>query len=83
MYLKYNMNTDELIDNTLTTLKVLGMLPKNGRLCIRRGQLTLEVDSNLQRIKRWIYRDSRDVTLMHIKNNKTIDNEHRRKMYRR
>ena len=62
------MNTDELIDSTLTTLKVIGMLPKNGRLCIRKGQLTLESDDPIQRIKRWIYRDSRDVTLMHLKN---------------
>jgi hypothetical protein len=66
------MNTDELIDSTLTTLKVIGMLPKNGRLCVRRGQLTLESDDHLQRWKRWIYRDSREVTLMHIKN--TINN---------
>lgn len=66
------MNTEELIDTTITTLKVIGMLPKNGRLCVRRGQLTLEIDSNLQRIKRWVYRDSREVTLMHIKN--TINN---------
>ena len=66
------MNTEELIDTTLTTLKVIGMLPKNGRLCIRRGQLTLENDDPIQRIKRWIYRDSREVTLMHIKN--TINN---------
>lgn len=66
------MNTDELIDGTLTTLKVIGMVPKNGRLCVRRGQLTLETDDHLQRWKRWIYRDSREVTLMHIKN--TINN---------
>lgn len=66
------MNTEELIDTTLTTLKVIGMLPKNGRLCIRRGQLTLESDDHLQRWKRWIYRDSREITLMHIKN--TINN---------
>jgi len=66
------MNTEELIDTTLTTLKVIGMLPKNGRLCVRRGQLTLENDDPLQRVKRWIYRDSREVTLMHIKN--TINN---------
>lgn len=66
------MNTEELIDTTLTTLKVIGMLPKNGRLCVRRGQLTLEPDDHLQRWKRWIYRDSRDITLMHIKN--TINN---------
>ena len=66
------MNTEELIDTTLTTLKVIGMLPKNGRLCVRRGNLTLENDDPMQRVKRWIYRDSREVTLMHIKN--TINN---------
>jgi hypothetical protein len=62
------MNTDEQIDNTITTMKVIGMLPKNGRLCVRKGQLTLEADNQFQKIKRWIYRDSRDVTLIHIKN---------------
>ena len=66
------MNTEELIDTTLTTLKVIGMLPKNGRLCVRRGQLTLESDDHMQRFKRWVYRDSREVTLSHIKN--TINN---------
>jgi hypothetical protein len=49
-------------------MKVIGMLPKNGRLCVRKGQLTLEADNQFQKIKRWIYRDSRDVTLIHIKN---------------
>lgn len=62
------MNTDEQIDNTITTMKVIGMLPKNGRLCVRKGQLTLEADNQFQKIKRWVYRDSRDVTLIHIKN---------------
>ena len=66
------MNTEELIDTTLTSLKVIGMVPKNGRLCVRRGQLTLESEDHMQRWKRWIYRDSREVTLMHIKN--TINN---------
>jgi len=41
------MNIDEQIDNTITTLKVLGMLPKNGRLCVRKGQLTLEADNHV------------------------------------
>jgi len=69
------MNIDEQIDNTITTLKVLGMLPKNGRLCVRKGQLTLEADNQMQKIKRWIYRDSRDVTLIHIKNTMSNTNK--------
>lgn len=66
------MNTEDLIDTTITNLKIIGMVPKNGRLCIRKGQLTLEQEDHFQLIRRWINKDSREITLLHIRN--TINN---------
>lgn len=66
------MNTEELIDNTIANLKVIGMVQKNGRLSIRKGQLTIEPDDHFQKLRRWFNKDSRDLTLMHIRN--TINN---------
>lgn len=74
---KYNrkqkdMNIEDQIDNTIASLKIIGMVPKNGKLSVRKGQLTLEKDDHLQKLRRWIYKDSRELMLMHIKN--TINN---------
>lgn len=66
------MNTEDLIDTTITNLKIIGSCPKNGRLCIRKGQLTLETDDHFQLIRRWLNRDSREITIIHIRN--TINN---------
>lgn len=61
-----------MIDNTIANLKVIGMVQKNGRLSVRKGQLTLEPDDHLMKLRRWFNKDSRDLTLMHIRN--TINN---------
>lgn len=66
------MNAEDLIDNTITNLKIIGMVQKNGRLCVRRGQLTLESDDYLQLLRRWVHKDSRTHALMHVRN--TINN---------
>jgi hypothetical protein len=66
------MNTEDQIDSTITALKVISMVQKNGRLSIRKGQLTLEPDDHLTTFRRWFFKDSRDHALMHIKN--TINN---------
>ncbi len=66
------MNTEDLIDSTITNLKIIGGVPKNGRLCIRKGQLTIESEDHFQLLRRWIHRDSRDISLIHIRN--TINN---------
>lgn len=66
------MNTEDMIDSTITSLKIISMVPKNGRLSVRKGQLTLEPDDGFQKIRRWLNKDSRDHTLMHIKN--TVQN---------
>jgi hypothetical protein len=60
--------TENIIDSTITTLKVISMVGKNGRLSIRKGQLTLEPEDTMQKFRRWFNKDSRDQTLIHIKN---------------
>lgn len=62
------MNIDEQIDNTITSLKILAMVQKNGRLCIRKGQLAIEPDDHWQSFRRWLKRDSRDQILLHMRN---------------
>lgn len=66
------MNADELIDNTVANLKIIGMVSKNGKLSVRKGQLMLETDDHYQMIRRWVNKDSRELTLLHVKN--TINN---------
>ena len=64
--------TDEFIDDTIAALKIIGMLPRGGKLCVRKGQLSLDQHDNIQRVRRWFRGDSRDLTLMHVRN--TINN---------
>lgn len=59
---------EEFIDTTIAALKIIGMVPKNGKLCVRKGQLSLDVADNTQAVRRWVQGDSRDVTLMHARN---------------
>jgi hypothetical protein len=63
---------DEFIDNTIANLKIIGMLQRNQKLCVRKGQLTIERNDKLQFIRRWLHSDSRDLILLHIRN--TINN---------
>jgi hypothetical protein len=62
------MQTEGFVDGTIATLKVIGMVGKGGRLCVRKGQLCLENDDSVQFFRRWLLGDSRDITLMHVKN---------------
>jgi hypothetical protein len=66
------MATEEFIDATIATLKIIGMVPKNGKLCIRKGQLCLDTGIKAQGLWRFFNGDSRDMTLIHAKN--TINN---------
>ena len=59
---------EEFIDTTIAALKIIGMVPKSGKLCVRKGQLSLDAADNAQAIRRWVQGDSRDVTLMHARN---------------
>jgi hypothetical protein len=62
------MNSDDHVDNIIMNLKIIGMVQKNGRLCIKKGSLTLEHDDQLQKIRRWFNKDSRESTMLHIRN---------------
>jgi hypothetical protein len=66
------MASDEFIDNTIANLKIIGMVPQNGKLCVRKGQLCVETTDQMQPVRRWVRGDSRDLTLMHVRN--TISN---------
>jgi hypothetical protein len=56
----------------MANLKVIGMLQKNAKLCVRKGKLAIDDEGHFQSVRRWLYRDSRDSVLMHMKN--TISN---------
>ena len=60
------MINDDFVDTTIANLKVIGMVPKNGKLCVRKGQLCLD-HIQAQSLRRWINGDSRDMTVMHTK----------------
>lgn len=62
------MLSDDFVDSTIANLKVIGMVPRNGRLCVRKGQLCLESEDQLQPMRRWARGDSRDLTMMHVWN---------------
>ena len=66
------MNIEDQVDNILQNLKIIASVQKNGKLCIRKGSLTLESSAPYQNLRRWINNDSRDLCIMHIKN--TINN---------
>lgn len=61
-----SLNEDS-IDNIITNLKIIGLIQVNEKLCIRKGHLQIDISSNYQGIKRWIYRDSRDIVLIYLK----------------
>jgi hypothetical protein len=59
---------DELVDKTMANLKLIGMIKKGEKVCLRKGQLNIEYIDRLQSIRRWYNKDSRDVSLIHIRN---------------
>jgi hypothetical protein len=59
--------SEEFIDSIITNLKILSIVQINEKLCIHKGHLQIDRDTGLQSIKRWFYRDSRDLVLNFIK----------------
>ena len=59
---------DELVDKTMANLKLIGMIKKGEKICLRKGQLNIEQVDRLQAFRRWYNKDSRDVSLIHIRN---------------
>ena len=60
--------TEEFVDGTIASLKIIGMVPKSGKLCVRKGQLSLDDGNSTQGLRRWANGDSRDLTLLHVRN---------------
>ena len=58
---------EEFIDTIITNLKIISIIQINEKLGIRKGHLIIDRDSNIQSIKRWFNRDSRDIILNYIK----------------
>lgn len=59
---------DEVVDKTMANLKLISMVSKGEKLCVRKGQLNIEQIDRLQPIRRWYNKDSRDNCLIHIRN---------------
>lgn len=59
---------DEVVDKTMANLKLISMVNKGEKLCVRKGQLNIEQFDRLQPIRRWYNKDSRDNSLIHIRN---------------
>lgn len=59
---------DEYVDRTMANLKLIGMVNKGQKLCLRKGQLNIESVDRMQSVRRWLNKDSRDVTLIHVRN---------------
>jgi hypothetical protein len=60
------MNED-IIDRILTSLSIIGKIKLNEKLCIRKGHLQIDYSSNFQSLKRWFFRDSRDIILLYLR----------------
>lgn len=59
---------EDLVDKTMANLKLIAMINKGEKVCLKKGQLNIEHVDRLQSFRRWYNKDSRDVTLIHIRN---------------
>jgi hypothetical protein len=70
---------DEVLDELMTSLRVISMIKEGQKVSLRNGVLSLESGKNsvLIAIKRWINSDNRQTTLHYIRNviNNAIDSE--------
>ena len=60
---------NETEDHLLTSLKVISMIKEGQKVCVRNGNLTLEIQSTgvVTSLRRWINKDSRQTTVHYIK----------------
>jgi hypothetical protein len=59
---------DEVVDRTMANLKLIAMINKGEKLCVRKSQLNIEQVDRLQPFRRWFNKDSRDNSLIYIRN---------------
>jgi hypothetical protein len=64
---KMDSMNEEFIDTIITNLKIISMVQVNEKLCIRKGHLQIDNSSNFQFFKRWLFRDSRDIVLVYLR----------------
>ena len=62
-----NILYEELVDNIITNLKILSLVNKDDKLCIRKGHLQIDKASYFRFIKRYYYNDSRYSTIEFLK----------------
>jgi Flp pilus assembly CpaF family ATPase len=62
-----NILYEELVDNIITNLKILSLVNKDDKLCIRKGHLQIDKTSYFRFIKRYYYSDSRYSTIEFLK----------------
>ena len=55
------------LEFVLANLKILGALPKHGKLCVRGGMLAVDTAGALQPVWRWLRGDSRADVVAHIR----------------
>ena len=58
---------EELVDKIVINLKIIGILQIGEKLCIRKGNLQIDQESNIRSLKRWFLRDTRDNFLLFIR----------------
>ena len=57
----------DFIDSIITNIKIISMIQINEKLSIRKGHLQIDRSSNIQFLKRWFNRDSREVVFKFMK----------------
>ena len=55
------------MDWIVTNLKIISLIQKNEKLCIRKGHLQIDKVSYFRFLKRYYYNDSRESTIIYIK----------------
>ena len=62
-------DSEDIIDQLLTSLKVISMIKEGQKVCVRNGHLSLEIQSTgvLTSLRRWINKDNRQTTVCYIK----------------
>jgi hypothetical protein len=58
---------EDLVDKIIINLKIIGIVKINEKLCIRKGNLQVDQESNLRSLKRWFFRDTREDFLIFIR----------------
>jgi hypothetical protein len=58
---------EDFVDSIIINLKIIGILQINEKLSIRHGHLHIDREIGLQFLKRWFFRDSRDIILNFLK----------------